>query len=163
MSWLWFSLVAATTLVPVFLSIPYFARNFHVRPDVFTSWYFGGVSIGVALWIALSEGAAALVPGGPRLLLGMLAVGVTFGAVANSSLFRAVAVAPNPGLPPVFLYSAASLAVFLASAALAHRLPRYFSAVSRDLDQLLGILLVMVGLFLIAGGWPLLRDLLHGR
>jgi threonine/homoserine/homoserine lactone efflux protein len=55
------------------------------------------------------------------------------------------------------MYSGASVIVFLASAALADRLPRFFDRVNTDFDRFLGILLVIAGVFLIAGGWPLLK------
>lgn len=154
--WLWLSLLATICVAPVFLIIPYFDRNFQVRPEVFMIWYFVGTSIGVAAWMGLSRRPAALLPNHPGVLLAILSVGLAFGAVANSSLFRAVVVAPNPGMPPA-IYSAASVIVFLASALLAGRLPRYFQQVNTDPDRFLGILLVIAGLFLTAGGWPMVR------
>lgn len=154
--WLALSFLATLCIVPTFLSIPYFGRNFQVKPEVFMTWYFAGVSLGVGLWIYLSGRATDLLPRSQGALAGIILIGLTFGAVANSSLFRAVALAPNPGMPPV-VYSAVSVVVFLASAMLASRLPKYFEQVSTDLDRFLGILLVIAGLFLIAGGWPLLR------
>jgi len=156
MGWLWFSAFATLSVTPVFISIPFFARNFHVKPETFTAWYFASVSLGVALWLWLDGRAADLHPGRLRAAIGIVLVGMSFGAAANGLLFRAVSVAPNPGLPPV-VYSGASVIVFLASAALADRLPRFFDRVNTDMDRLLGILLVGVGVFLIAGGWPLVR------
>jgi hypothetical protein len=55
------------------------------------------------------------------------------------------------------MYAGASVIVFFASAALADRLPRFFDRVNTDLDRFLGILLVLAGVFLLAGGWPLLK------
>jgi hypothetical protein len=60
-------------------------------------------------------------------------------------------------MPPV-IYSGASVIVFLGAAALADRLPRFFTHVNTDLDRFLGILLVITGVFLTAGGWSLLRE-----
>lgn len=156
MAWLWFSAFATLSVTPVFISIPFFARNFHVKPETFTAWYFASVSLGIALWLWLGGRAADLYPGRLRAAFGIVLVGLSFGATANGLLFRAVSVAPNPGLPPV-MYSGASVIVFLASAALADRLPRFFDRVNTDMDRFLGILLVGVGVFLISGGWPFLR------
>ena len=58
------------------------------------------------------------------------------------------------------MYSGASVLVFFASAALADRLPRLFDQVSTDIDRFLGILLMIAGVFLIAGGWPLVKGAL---
>ncbi len=155
--WFWFSVVATLCVAPVFVAIPYFGKNFQVTPDIFTAWYFAGVSLGVALWLAWRGRAAELVPARPAALVGIVLVGLILGAAANSSLFRAVSLAPNPGMPPV-IYSGASVIVFLGSAVLADRLPRFFTQVNTDLDRFLGILLVIAGVFLTAGGWSLLRD-----
>ena len=159
--WLWLSVFATICVVPTFLSIPYFARNFRVKPETFMAWYFAGASVGVGAWLCLAGRGSELFADRWGVLGGITAIGLTFGTLANSSLFRAVALAPNPGMPPV-IYSAASVVVFLASAALARHLPGYFNQVSTDPDRLLGILLAIAGLFLTAGGWPLLKALLRG-
>ena len=156
LGWLWFSAFATLSVVPVFIAIPFFARNFQVKPEAFTSWYFASVSVGVAAWLWLAGRGAALPPGGLGAAGGIIVVGRPFGAAANALLVRAVSVAPNPGLPPV-VYSGASVIVFLAAAALADRFPRVFNPVNTDLDRFLGIVLVIAGVFLIAGGWQFLR------
>jgi len=154
--WLWFSALATVWITPVFVSIPYFGRHFQVKPDVFTAWYFASVGVGVAVWLCVSGHAADLLPGRPAVVLGIVLVGLVFGTVANSCLFRAVSLAPNPGLPPV-IYSGASVIVFWGSALLANYLPRLFAQVNTDIDRFLGILLIIAGVFLTAGGWPLLK------
>jgi len=158
-AWLWFSAVATVSVAPVLISIPFFAKNFQVKPEAFTTWYFASVSVGVAVWLWLAGRGADLRPGGAVAALGIVLVGLSFGAAANGFLFHAVSVAPNPGLPSV-MYSGASVIVFFASAALADRLPRLFDQVSTDIDRFLGILLMIAGVFLIAGGWPLVKGAL---
>ena len=138
-------------------TIPFFAKNFQVKPQVFTTWYFGGVSFGVAAWISFSGRAGDLLPGG-GVILAIFSIGLTVGAVANTLLFQAIDLAPNPGLPAV-IYSASSIVVFTLSAAFAARLPKFFNPVQTDADRFLGILLVLGGLFLIAGGWSTVRAL----
>lgn len=155
-AWLWFSAVATVSVAPVLLSIAFFARHYQVKPEAFTTWYFGSVAVGVALWVWLAGRAADLHPGGTEAALGIVLVGLSFGAAANAFLIRAVSLAPNPGLPSV-MYAGASVIVFFASAALAERLPRFFGRVNTDVDRFLGIVLVIAGMFLIAGGWPLLK------
>ena len=156
-AWLWFSACATVSVAPVFIAIPFFAKNFQVKPETFTTWYFASVSTGIALWLWVGGRAADLRPGGLRAAVGIVLVGLSFGAAANGLLFRAVSMAPNPGLPSV-MYGGASVIVFLVSAALADRLPRFFDRVNTDLDRFVGILLVIAGVFLIAGGWPLLKN-----
>lgn len=158
--WFWYASFATIWIVPVFLGIPFFAKNFHVKPEVFMTWYFAGASLGVAVW-KYGLGQSLDLRPHAKVLLAIVGFGVTFGAAANSSLFRAVAIAPNPGLPPV-VYSAASVLVFLAAAVLSNRLPKYFNRVNTDVDRFAGILLVLLGLFLVAGGWPLLKGTLAG-
>lgn len=85
------------------------------------------------------------------MLAGILAIGMLFGAYANGSLFQSVSLAPNPGLPPV-IYSTSSVFVFLLAAMLASVAPRLFDPVSIDLSRALGLLLVLAGLYLVAGG-----------
>ena len=159
-AWLWLSVLATLCILPAFLAIPYFLKNYQVKPDVFMTWYFAGVSVGVALWIWFSGRGADLFPEKAlNVIAAMLVIGLTFGAVANSSLFKSIALAPNPGLPPV-IYSASSVVVFVASALLASHLPRYFNPVNTDIDRFVGILFVIGGLFLVAGGWPLVRRII---
>ena len=57
-------------------------------------------------------------------LTAILLIGIFFGAFANGSLFHAMGLAPNPGLPPV-IYATASLVVFGLSAALATSVPLF--------------------------------------
>ena len=90
MGWLWFSAFATLSVTPVFISIPFFARNFHVKPETFTAWYFASVSLGVALWLWLDGRAADLHPGRLRAAIGIVLVGLSFGAAANGLLFRGV-------------------------------------------------------------------------
>jgi hypothetical protein len=155
-AWLWFSAAATVSIAPVLLSIAFFARHHQVRPEAFTTWYFGSVALGVALWLSLVGRGADLSPGSAGVAVGIVLVGLTFGAAANAFLVRAISLAPNPGLPSV-MYAGASVIVFFASAVLAERLPRFFDRVNTDLDRFVGIVLVLAGMFLIAGGWPLLR------
>jgi hypothetical protein len=148
----WFtkSLLAMLAIVPSFLAIPFFRRNFGVDPLVFVIWYFGGTALSIALYLSLVRGPQAIAPQLPA-LVGILAIGMIFGAFANASLFQAVSLAPNAGLPPV-IYATSSVLVFLLSALLANALPALFSPVTTELSRVAGLLLVLAGLYLLAGG-----------
>jgi len=148
----WFtkSILATVSIVPSFIAIPFFRKNFGVDPLVFVIWYFGGTALSIALYLGFSRGLQAVAPQLP-VLLGILAIGMIFGAFANGSLFQAVSLAPNPGLPPV-VYATSSLFVFLLSALLASALPALFNPVSTELSRIAGLLLVLMGLYLLAGG-----------
>jgi len=149
-AWFTKSVLATIAIVPSFIAIPFFKKNFGVDPLVFVVWYFGGTSIAIAIFLGISKGVATVVPQLPA-LLGILAIGVIFGAFANGSLFQAVSLAPNPGLPPV-VYATSSVLVFVLSALLASALPALFNPVSTELTRIAGLLLVLAGLYLLAGG-----------
>jgi hypothetical protein len=148
----WFtkSILATLAIVPSFIAIPFFRRNFGVDPLVFVIWYFGGTALSIATYLSLTRGVQAIAPQFPA-LIGILAIGMIFGAFANGSLFQAVSLAPNPGLPPV-IYATSSVFVFLLSALLASTLPALFGPVSTELSRAAGLLLVLSGLYLLAGG-----------
>jgi hypothetical protein len=148
----WFtkSLLATVAIVPSFIAIPFFRRNFGVDPLVFVVWYFGGTALSIAIYLILSRGLHAVAPALPA-LVGILATGMIFGAFANGALFQAVSLAPNPGLPPV-IYATSSMLVFLLSALLANALPALFNPVTTEFSRIAGLLLVLAGLYLLAGG-----------
>ncbi len=157
LGWTGKAVASALGVVPVFLAIPFFAKNFQVRPEAFMPWYFLGAALGVGSWICL-DGRAADLFRGREIVLPIVAIGLTFGAVTNYTLFQSIGFAPNPGLPPV-IFGSASIVLFVLSAVLANQLPQFFNPVRTDLDRILGILLVLAGLFLVAGGWPTVRAL----
>ena len=148
----WFtrSLLATASIVPAFLAIPYFKSKLGVDPLVFLVWYFGATAASIALLLSLNGRGAELLPSIP-VLIAAVAIGLTFGALANGALFEAIGMAPNPGLPPV-IYASASVIVFVLSALLASSAPGLFRPVSTDPGQLGGIALVLAGLYLLAGG-----------
>ena len=65
--------------------------------------------------------------------------------------FQAIGLAPNPGLPPV-MYATSSMLVFFLSVALAGSFPNLFKPVVADLGRVGGIALILIGLYLLAGG-----------
>lgn len=146
-NWLGQSLIALLCLVPAWLAIGFFDRNYHVRPDIFLIWYMLGIALGSALFGRGGSSLGAIVPSW-RIVGAMLLVGLTLGTTANVLLFRAVGSAPNPGLP-VALSNAASIGVFLAAALLAQWAPTYFSAVKTDGWSFLGVALTVIGAALI--------------
>ena len=143
----WFpqSIIAMLLLIPAWLAIGFFDRNYAVRSDVFLIWYFLGVAITSFLGIRSID---ALVPSAKLDSL-MLLVGLTIGAFANILLYRAVAGAPNPGLP-VAIANVASIGVFLTAALLGRLAPRYFDPVQVDGWSLTGVILTVAGASIIA-------------
>ena len=117
---------------------------------VFLSWYFGATAMGIAVYLSLSGRGGEIMPPMPVLAV-ILLIGVVFGALANGALFQAIGLAPNPGLPPV-MYATSSMLVFFLSVALASSFPALFKPVVADPGRVIGILLVLAGLFLLAGG-----------
>jgi len=149
---LWFakSLLATLSIVPAFIAIPVFKSKFGIDPLVFLVWYFSGTAICTAVFWALSGKASTLAPS-VTMVAAIFAIGVLFGSLANGLLFQAVGLAPNPGLPPV-IYATSSMLVFVLSFVLANSFPSWFRPVSADLGRLAGIVLVLAGLYLLAGG-----------
>jgi hypothetical protein len=145
-SWLVQSVVSLACLIPVWLAVVFFERNYQVRPNVFLIWYF----LGVIMTSAIFGGAPlnAIVPS-LKLVGAILLIGLTIGAIANILLFHAVAGAPNPGLP-VAIANAASVGVFILAALLSRFVSGYFNSVKVDGWALLGVVLTVVGTSLIA-------------
>lgn len=148
----WFvkAILATAAIVPAFLAIPFFRKNFGVDPLVFVVWYFGATALSVAIYVGAQRGVQAVVPP-PSALAGIVLIGMVFGAFANAALFQAVSLAPNPGLPPV-IYATSSVFVFVLSALLAGALPALFNPVSAEPGRIAGLVLVLAGLYLVAGG-----------
>jgi drug/metabolite transporter (DMT)-like permease len=136
-------------IVPAWLAIGFFASRYQIKSDVFLVWYFGGTIIGTLLLGGVLKNPQVFFPS-PKGVAAMLAVGVGLGTIANVFLYKAIAIAPNPGLP-IAVVNAASVLVFLASLALARLLPRDFSATKFDLWHLCGIALTLVGIVIISG------------
>lgn len=108
-NWLGQSMIAMLCLIPAWLAIGFLDRNYQVGPDVFLIWYFLGIAVTSVLFGGSSLNA--IVPSW-KMVGAMLLIGLTIGAIANILLFRAVADAPNPGLP-VAIANVASVGVFL--------------------------------------------------
>ena len=131
------------------LAIPFFHRNGGVPPLIFMTWYFGGVALRIVLLRVFRGRAAERVPHSSVILA--VLIGMTFGALANGSLFQAMSLAPNPGLPPV-IYASASVIVFLLSILLHTHFPALLRPAHMEYSRLLGIVLVIAGLYFVTGG-----------
>ncbi|MFT5438420.1 MAG: hypothetical protein ACI9MJ_000279 [Alphaproteobacteria bacterium] len=149
-SWFVKSVFATLSIVPAFLAIPFFKTKFGIDPLVFLVWYFGATAASITIFWLVSGRASELVPSTPQLLT-IIGIGLVFGALANGFLFQAIGLAPNPGLPPV-IYATSSLIVFILSVALASAFPALFKPVSAELTRMAGVVLVVAGLYLLAGG-----------
>jgi hypothetical protein len=148
----WFakSILATVCIVPSFIAIPFLKFRYGIDPLVFLAWYFAATAVSISGYIAISGRAAELVPPIP-LVIAIVVIGLFFGALANGALFQAIGLAPNPGLPPV-MYATASMIVFFLSAVLATSFPALFKPVTVDTGRVIGIVMVLVGLYLLAGG-----------
>ncbi len=148
-SWFLQSVIAMILVVPAWLSITFYKKNFHVSAEIFLVWYFGAAAVGIVIFKAFSGVSLIEFFPAPSLVIGMLLIGLTLGAAANALLFSAVSVAPNPGLP-IAISGTASVCVFLVSVVLGSFLPKYFSEVRFDWQAFVGVLLVVSGIALIA-------------
>lgn len=142
--WFWYSIASVFLLVPAWLSIQFFSRNYNVHTNTFLVWYFAGIILAT---VATST-AVALVPS-IAIVGAIMLVGVVFGAGANILLFKAIPLAPNPGLP-VAISGSASLGVFLVSILLGVFFPKYFAHTDFTAPSFFGILFIIAGVALIA-------------
>jgi hypothetical protein len=149
-TWLAKSILATVCVVPAFIAIPLLKFRYGIDPLVFLVWYFGATALSIAVFWGFSGRAAELVPPVPLLIVIVL-IGTVFGALANGALFQAIGLAPNPGLPPV-IYATSSMIVFVLAAALSGSFPALFKPVSMELSRIVGIVLILGGLYLLAGG-----------
>lgn len=145
-NWFGQSLIAMLCLIPAWLAIGFFDRNYQVSPNIFLIWYFLGCIITSILFGG--SPLKAIVPSWKTAGV-MLLIGLTIGAIANILIFRAVTSAPNPGLP-VAIANVASVGVFLAAGLLSWLAPKYFGYVKTDILAFLGVVLTVIGASLIA-------------
>jgi len=144
-SWVAQSFIALFCLIPAWLAIGFFDRNFKVSSDVFLFWYMLGIIIALACFKGFSGETIGL----PWKMAGaILIIGLTVGAIANIMIFRAVAGAPNPGLA-LSIANAANVGVFLAAFALSLWAPSYFNSAKFDSWSFLGVMLVVVGVSIV--------------
>ena len=149
---IWFSksILATLCIVPSFIAVPFMKFRFGLDPLVFLAWYFGATSISIVVYLLICGRSEEILPPASALAI-IITIGAIFGALANGALFQAIGLAPNPGLPPV-MYATSSMIVFFLSVALAGTFPSLFKPVVADLGRVLGIGLILVGLYLLAGG-----------
>ena len=143
--WLAQASIAALCLVPTWLAIGFFKRNYGVSTDIFLVWYFVGVIVATTV-TGVSNGSS-FVPQA-SVVGAIVLVGLTFGAAANILVFRAVASAPNPGMA-LAIVQTANVGVFFASIYLGRVLREYFDPSKADCISMLGTLLVIAGVTLI--------------
>lgn len=139
-NWVWQSVVAMLILSPIWVAIGFFDKNYQVKSDVFLVWYFLVVSMFPIFFGNLSA-KSLMLPW--KILFPVLIVGF-FGGVANILIFRAVAGAPNPGLP-VAIGNGASIGSFLLVVLLSRLVPTHFNEVKFDAVSFLGIVLTFIG------------------
>lgn len=145
-NWLGQSVIAMLFLVPAWLAVGFFGKNYHIRSDVFLIWYCLGVVITTSLFGGTT--LKAIVPSG-KIVGAILLIGLTIGAIPNILIFRAIVSSPNPGLP-VAIANVASIGVFLAASLLSRWAPGYFNSVKTDGWSFLGVVLTVIGASIIA-------------
>ncbi|TSC59345.1 MAG: Uncharacterized protein G01um1014107_356 [Parcubacteria group bacterium Gr01-1014_107] len=144
-SWIVQSFVVLLCAIPAWLAIGFFDRNFHVKSDIFLFWYMLGILIALASFKIMSS--SITIPSW-KVVGAIMLIGLTIGAVSNILIFRAVANAPNPGLP-LAITSTGSVGVFITALAFSRWAPNHFNPVKFDLLSFLGIVLAVIGVSLI--------------
>lgn len=151
-SWLAQSIASLLFVIPAWLSIAFFQKVYGVKGEVMMMWFFFGTSVGAAVIMRtfLVGSFLDLVPSG-GVLLGILLVGLTFGASTNVLLFSATAVAPNQAIPPM-IQNASQIFVFPLAILLGMYFPKLFPPAEMDPWRFVGIVLVLFGGIFMAFG-----------
>jgi len=145
LGWAGRAILGTLLIVPSWISIGFFEKNFRVPPEVFLLWYFAGMIPFVGLYL-LSQGTP-IIPTPLPVFVGIVMMGFFFAGPANILLFSAVGTAPNPGLA-VAISSTASMLVTLLSIFFAYVVPKYFRSIEITSDHILGVLLTLMGIYL---------------
>jgi len=145
-NWLGMSIIGMLAIIPSWLGVGFFEKNFQVRPEVFMIWYFFGVIGGSVCFLVSKE--ISILPS-ISVWLAIVIIGITFGSVANMLLFAATPIAPNPGLPAA-IASFASVVILFLSVGLYSLLPSYFNHVQFDMYHFFGMILAGAGMLLMA-------------
>jgi len=151
--WLVRALISLVFVVPAWLSIGFFGKAYQIRGEVTALWYFLGTGIGIFIlsWIFNLVPAAELLPGTYKIVM-VIGSGLIFGAVTNALLFSAIASASqagaNPSIPQA-IQGVSVVLVFLLSMLLASIFPKYFSVISFNPMQFIGVLLAVLGVTLV--------------
>ena len=147
MNWFAKSVLAMLFFIPAVMAVPFFLKNFQIRPELTMLWWIVGAAIGIYSWLLFSGKHTFGIPQPAELFIVVL--GIVFSAAANILLAQAVSTAPNPGIP-IAVVGVNSLVVYLIANPLARVLPRNFTAVEYDPVTIVGIGLIVTGLGIIA-------------
>ena len=139
--WVWQSLSAMGLLIPFWIAVQFFGKNFGVSSELFLVFASLGTTAAIGVFVRLA-GPVTMPP--LWIIVSMIAIGLIIGGGANLLLMRSVANAPNPGLP-LAIMNMLTIGVFLTSMVLARWLPNYFEAAKCDAWSFFGIALTVVG------------------
>jgi hypothetical protein len=145
MDWLMKAFLAMVLFIPAFLVIPFFLKNFGVRPEATLVYSSLGTILGVIVWLGGREELSMLALSGPTIVIILFGF---IGTAANIFFVQALASAPNPGLA-LAIVSSNTMPTFLMALALAALLPQYFESAAFNLRHAIGIVTVMIGIILI--------------
>lgn len=149
LGWLGKSVTAMICIIPLMLMFNFFGKNYGVKPESLMCSWFIGVAIGIAVSVWRFEVFNSVDLYTPLIpLLIVVLLGILIGTPANILLAHAVPKAPNPALPFTIVNIGSVLAYMLAPA-MAILLPRYFDKIQFSLINLVGILMVAIGMGLV--------------
>ena len=130
------------SLIPVFILTGVVERHLGVKSDVIPFYYCLGTVVGVMIWLLIKSRGQELAPSPGNWLV--LILGMTCGVVANIAIFKALAIAPNPGLP-VAIVSTNSVFTFFLMVPLAAMWPKIFQQAQISWRHAIGLALIVVG------------------
>jgi len=145
--WLPKAVLSLAFVIPAWLALGFFEKNFAVRGEVQLVWYFLAAALGSALLITFTSPTTKLIPS-LNLVCVFLIIGFSLSTGANALLFSAMPDAPNPGIPQA-IQGSSVVFVFFISWILGKYIPYYFKPVTLDPYQFFGIFLSIVGITIV--------------
>ncbi len=151
LNWFAKSLLAMVLIIPFFIAVGFFNKNYNVKPELTVMLWNIGVVVGMYVWSMKVRlyGTMEFNTQTFVICVIILAAGISLGAIANILFAQALAESPNPGLP-VAIVNAAAIPVFVISYFLFLLLPAYFNTTSFDPIKLIGVVLTIAGIWIIS-------------
>lgn len=152
MGWMGRAIIGMFAIVPSWMGVDFFQKNFSIRGEMMMVWYFAGVVMGSSVLMRMMGMATTgdFLPSRGKLLI--MALGLTCGAIANLLIFGATGLAAMLGKNPalvVIITNMASVVVFFLSVALSYVAPAYVSQIKFSLFDFIGVLTIIAGMGMI--------------
>ncbi len=147
-NWPWAAkaFLAVVLMAPIPVLLVFFEKRFNLPAEAFFFAWIAGAMLAFVCFAAISPSTsvtALVLPLMPFLLV--VALGALLGGISNVMVAQSISAAPNPGIPWAIIAVNTPIAYVLSILA-ARSMPQQFPAISFSWINLLGILLLVVGI-----------------